>query len=184
MRRRIGQAAGGVTLIELAIALAILAILGVMGVPSFADLVARQRLHAAAHHLQADLALARQEAGRQALPVHLGFQRGGSWCYAVRAGTPPTTADCAPGTGRSASGASLLRAVHGSEWPGVRLVLSHDVLLDPQGRAGLGAGTVAQFALDDGRQLQVRITPLGRTAVCAPAVPIAGMPPCPAGPAG
>ena len=85
----------GFTLLELVITLAILAVLGASATPSFNALIDRQRLHAAARHLQADLALARHESGRRGLPVQLNFQPGAqpdttAWALAISsiAGSP------------------------------------------------------------------------------------------------
>ena len=61
--------AAGFTLIEMMIVIAIAAILLAAAVPSFTDLIIRQRLQAEGSALMADLALARSEAVRQSTTV-------------------------------------------------------------------------------------------------------------------
>ncbi len=166
--------APGFTLLELVIALAIVAILAALSVPTFASLVARQRLHAAVEHLRADIALARQEAGRRAQPVHLVFQPGSPWCYAI--GTGPV-GDCQQAV--AAPGSGLIKVVRGADQPGVRLLLATPMTLEGRtGGSGRAAG-LARFASAEGQELQVRLSPLGHASVCAPAAAVAGKPACP-----
>ena len=166
--------APGFTLLELVIALAIVAILAAMTVPTFASLVARQRLHAAAEHLKADIALARHEAGRRAQPVHLVFQPGSRWCYAI--GTGPV-GDCRGAV--VAAGNGLIKVVQGSDQPGVQLLLATPMTLDSRTGGSLRAEGLARFASAEGQQLQVRLSRLGHGSVCAPAAAVAGTPACP-----
>jgi type IV fimbrial biogenesis protein FimT len=164
----------GFTLVELVIALAIAAVLAAVGMPSFADLMARQRLQAVVEHLRADIALARREAGGRAQPVHIVFQPGADWCYAL--GTGPAT-DCRQATVAAAGG--LVKLVRGRDHPGVQLLQAQAMQLDPRTGAQPGGETFARFATTDGRQLQVRLGPLGHASVCAPAGPVGGAQPCP-----
>ncbi len=167
--------APGFTLLELAITLAIVAILAAMTVPTFGSLVARQRLHAAAEHLRADIALARQEAGRRAQPVHLVFQPGSRWCYAI--GTGPL-GDCLQAA--TAPGSGLIKVVRGADQPGVQLLLATPMTLDGRTGGSLRAEGLARFASAEGQQLQVRLSALGHASLCAPSAAVAGMPRCPA----
>ncbi len=166
-------AAAGFTLLELAIALAILAILAAVSVLPFASLVARQRLRATVEHLRADIALARQEASRRAQPVHLVFQPGSQWCYAI--GTGPL-GDCLQSSGGAGSG--LIKVVRGADQPGVQLLLATPMTLDGRTGGSLRAEGLARFASAQGQQLQVRLSALGHASVCAPAATVAGTPAC------
>lgn len=166
--------AGGFTLLELVIALTIVGMLGAMALPSFASLVARQRLHATAYHLQADITLARQEAGKRAQPVHLGFQPGTQWCYvlSVGIGIDCRQANVAPGNG-------VIKVVRAADHPGVLLLQADAMALDGHSGASLTGMGHARFASSEGQQLQVRLGQLGRASVCAPAAKVAGIPACP-----
>ena len=173
-------AAAGFTLLELVIALAITALLTAMAVPSFASLVAHQRLQATVEHLRADIALARQEAGRRAMPVHLVFQPGRNWCYAI--GTA-VSADCRQPVMPDASN-GLIKVVQGRDQPGVQLLLARAMTLDSRTGASLRLDGMARFASAEGQQLQVRLGRLGHASVCAPLATAARMPVCPADSAG
>lgn len=166
---------GGFTLLELVIALTIVGMLGAMALPSFASLVARQRLHAAAYHLQADITLARQEAGKRAQPVHLMFQPGTQWCYvlSVGIGIDCRQAAMAPGNG-------VIKVVRAADHPGVLLLEATAMALDGHSGASLTGMGHARFASSEGQLLQVRLGQLGRASVCAPAAKVAGIAPCPA----
>ena len=163
----------GFTLLELMIALAIAGVLAAMATPSFAELLARQRLQAVAHQLQADIALARQEASRRGQTVYLSFRTGARWCYALSAGG---ARDCTAGAGDSAT----IKVVHGPEFPGVTLAEASAIALDARQGAALNGSGQARFVSSLGDQLQVRLGPLGRGSLCAPAGAIAGTPACPA----
>ena len=177
---RAGAVATGFSLVELAIALAITAVLAAMAVPTFASLVARQRLQAAVEHLRADIALARQEAGRLALPVHLVFQPGRNWCYAI---TTAALADChQPALAGPETG--LIKVVQGRDQPGVQLLLARAMTLDSRTGASPRLDGMARFASAEGQQLQVRLGRLGHASVCAPFATAARMPVCPADAAG
>lgn len=173
------RTATGFTLLELAIVMAITVVLTAMAVPSYNALVARQRLQATVEHLRADIALARQEASRRALPVHLVFQPGARWCYAI--GTRPA-GDCLQATASPANG--LIKVVRGSDQPGVQLLAATPMGIDSRTGGSLGPGGLARFASADGQQLQVRLGAMGHASICAPAGGMASAPPCPPGPDG
>lgn len=166
--RRVPRA--GFTLVELAMAVAIAVVLAAVGLPSYADLVARQRLHSVVENLRADIALARREAGARAQAVRIGFMPGDDWCYLLTTGA---STDCRPSVS-----AGQLRRVRSQDSPGVRLLLAQTMQLDGRNAGQPGGESFARFGLADGRQLQVRLGPLGHASVCAPAVPMAGVPPC------
>src|SRR5689334_12981011 len=79
--------ARGVSLVEAAIVLAIVAIVGASAVPSFAALVDARRLAGAASRLAADLQLARSEAIARNRPLRLSVASGAdATCWAIHTG--------------------------------------------------------------------------------------------------
>lgn len=150
----------GLTLIELAITLAVLAILGAIALPSVGSSLDRQRLQASARALADDIAEARFEAARRGQALHLRATPGGSggagWCWSVSA-----SADCPCGQPQ----ACQLRNVRAADHPGVQLVSAQSLRLDPVGAAQ--AGTAALLESRRGERLRVDVSALGRSRVCA-----------------
>ncbi len=155
------------------IVLAVAALLGAAALPSTAAMLGRHRLQAAARHLQADLALARQEALRQGRVAHLVFEPGANWCYALSMGL---ASGCQAGS--AGVGGALLKVVRAEQYPDVVLLDAGAMALDARdGTSLLGQGR-AEFASVRGDRLTVNLSRLGRAALCAPAAPIAGLPAC------
>ncbi len=103
----------GLTLMELMVTVAIMAILIVLVVPSFNSFLARGRLTGAAEALAQDLQLARSEAMRRNTEVRFSFSPGGTWCYgSVAAGTACTC---------TTLNSCTLRQVDGGAYPGVTM---------------------------------------------------------------
>ena len=170
LRRR-----SGFTLLELAVVMAVTIVLGALAVPSFSGLVARQRLKSVAHGLQADIALARQEAGRSGLVVHLMFHPGPQWCYALSAGIG---VDCRQAV--TTPGGGILKVVRAADHAGTTLVEASAMAIDPRSGTSLLAEGHARFvSTQAGQQLQVQLGRLGRASVCAPAAPVPSTPACP-----
>ena len=136
----------------------------------------RHRLKAAAGHLQADIALARHEASRRGQAVTLQFQTGNPWCYSVSTGG---AVDCRLSS--TPPDPQLIKRVQATDHPGITLLQASPMVLDPQTGTRLEqlASGHARFASREGRQLQVRLGPLGRASLCGPAAPDPGLPPCP-----
>jgi prepilin-type N-terminal cleavage/methylation domain-containing protein len=164
----------GVTLLELVIALAVLALLLSMAGPPYAGMVARHRLIAAAEHLAADLAEARQESARRGVAVYAVFQPGQAWCYAI-ALNPDTPCASSGGTG-------ALKLVSSADHPGIALLEAANLSFDARDGSSLQAAVGhARFASARGDQVQVQVSRLGRAGVCAPAdtsSPRADLPRC------
>lgn len=181
----------GFTLVEVAITLALMVVLGSLAVPSFSTQIARQRLQSAARNLQADVARARLEADKAGRPVALRFQPGRDWCYVLGpsstaeagAHTAPPPADCQS----AALPPGQLKRVRAADTPDVALLDASPMLItDRSGnhptqqlRSSL-AGGQARFASlsQPGQELLVRLGPQGRASLCAPADPVPGTPPC------
>ncbi|MDP3083312.1 MAG: GspH/FimT family pseudopilin [Rubrivivax sp.] len=157
----------GLTLIELMMALAVVAILAAMAAPSFGSQVNRQRLKAAAEGLAADLAEARFEAARRGQALHVGFNGGADWCYTI---ATVSACDC-----RTAQPCQL-KTVRSADLPGVQLLQAADTSFDTQGASP--APGIALWQSARGEQLRVASTSMGRARICAPAGPVSGHPAC------
>jgi len=158
----------GLTLIECMVAIGILAVLTSLAVPSFGQIMARQRLKAAAEGLAMDLAEMRFQAVRRGQPVHVHFDTGSAWCYALSA---------AAGCDCRVEQSCQLKAVQASDHPGVELVDGQEAVFDPRQPLQPRVGH-AQLRGADGAQLRVALGPLGRATVCAPQAAVAGYPKC------
>jgi len=173
MRNRLAvarRAARGITLIECVIAIAIVAALMSIALPSFGEVMARARLRAAAQDLALGLGNARLESVRGGAGlVHVTLRPGTSWCWAV--GSTPDI-DChnpAPG--------SALHVVRADDYAGVTMTRGVSASFD--GRDTLAAaGLAAEFALAQGQQLRVQVTPLGRAIICSPQGSLLDFPRC------
>ena len=171
-------ARAGLTLIEMMITLAVMAVLGAVAMPSLWAIAARGRLQSVAHQLQADVALAKLESARYGQAVHLRFQPGAHWCWQLSTGPG---GDChQPGAGL-ANG--VLRVVRGADHPGIELLAASTILVDqsrPGALTGLHNPGQALFGTREGLQLRVRVGPQARASLCSVGLPINGTPPCPA----
>lgn len=160
----------GLTLIELMVALAIVALLMTLAVPSFGAMLARQRLKAAAEQLAADLAEARLLAAQRAQPLHLNLQPGAQWCWSL---SSASGCDC-----RVAQSCQL-KTVRAGDHPGVQLIDGSELRIDARAIGVLPPASGAALLLgQQGSSLRVALTPLGRAKVCAPGAAVPGYPGC------
>lgn len=165
----------GITLVELVLTIAVLAILAGAGAPPMLALLERMRLGSAAEALRADLLLARSEALRRNTPVTVSIRSDAThtrWCYAL---STDDACDCfrrgncrlrhAPGRGGS-----------GSEFRGLRLGSNFrgGALRFFPARGTATAGTVWLAA--GGHRVEIKVSALGRVRACAHG--LRGYPPC------
>ena len=179
MRRVHALPTTGMTMVEVTAVLVIMTLLMTMAVPSLGSFVARHRLRAAAEHLATDLGEARHEAAKRRQTMHLAIASGSHWCYAI---ATAASAAC------DGSDSRALRSVRGSEHPGITVIEASPFSFDPATGASLankaqlnGAAAVhghAVLASSRGDVVQVRISQLGRPAVCAMDAPVGNLPRC------
>ncbi len=165
----------GVTLIELMMGLAVLAILGALALPAMGSRLERQRLALAAETMAADLTEARFEAARRGLGMQLqalGSADGTQWCWLVAPASGGTRADCGCAQTRSCGH----RSVAATDHPGVKMKQGRQVLLSADGAAV--ASTAAVFESPRGDRLQVDMLALGRARICSPAALVGRYPAC------
>lgn len=166
--------ARGVTLLELLVALAVLAILVAAGVPGLREFIITQRLKAAAETVYADLTLARDEAlhRNRTISIAFEFEEGGTrWCFA-----PSDHLPCDCQRGECGIGA---HSAHGTTEAAFREIslrtnFYHQVVSFHPVRGTANPGTVALTASD--QIIEVRVSNLGRIRLCA--VELGGYPIC------
>jgi len=159
----------GLTLLELLVALAIVAVMMTLALPSFGNILARHRLKAAAEQLSADLGELRLMAAQRGEPLHLDLQPGAQWCYAL---ATVSGCDC-----RVPQGCQL-KTVRAADHPGVTLLAGSGMLVGARAVGPLPDGGQALLQGSEGVQLRVGLTPLGRPKVCAPGGAVPGYPGC------
>jgi type IV fimbrial biogenesis protein FimT len=159
----------GMTLIELLLALAIVALLLTLALPSFGGMVARHRLKAAAEQLAADLGELRLLAAQRGQVLHLNLQPGPQWCWSLA-----TAGGCDCRVPQQCQ----LKTVRAADHPGVLLVAGGELRLDPRTQGVQAADAAALLQGSGDARLRVGLTPLGRPKVCAPGAAVAGYPGC------
>jgi len=162
----------GLTLLELMIAVAIVAVLASLALPSMGAAAARHRLKAAAEALAADLTEARLESARRGAPLHLSARTGTDWCWAT---VSASGCDC------HAALPCRIRPALAADHPGVRLVDAGPVSFLPTGDHSLAASastTVGLLESARGERLQVDLGRLGRARICAPGGAVPGYAAC------
>jgi type IV fimbrial biogenesis protein FimT len=162
LRKRPGA---GLTLVELAVAIALLALLATLGTPHFADLLAKHRLRGAGETLLADLSEARFAAAQRGQPIHVNFRTGTPWCWAVA-----NNANCDCQVPQSCR----IKASTDKDHPGVSLTNTVDARFEPD---GMGSGK-AELHSNRGHQLRIEIGPTGRARLCSPGATDARYPAC------
>jgi len=151
----------GLTMIELAITIAVLVLLATLALPSFNARIERQRLAGAAQALAADLSDARFEAVRRGRPLHVEpTQISGAWCWSVA-----TEPGCSCTQTQTQPQACLLRAVQSGSYAGIAMASGRAVRLDPTGTSE--TQTIAVFSSARGERLRVDTQALGRVNICS-----------------
>ena len=161
-------APAGFTLVELMAVLAIMAILGSLGVPAFRDLLLNQRLAAASNGFVAALNLARTEAIQRSQKVHVLALEANDWStgWAVRAG-PDDALQTLRKFERLPNGVSIDAALGDGFVQG--LDYDSNGFSRRAGGSGFGAGCLTLKA-ESGRRTSIVVSASGRARVCNPDV--------------
>jgi prepilin-type N-terminal cleavage/methylation domain-containing protein len=154
----------GLTLMELMVTVAILAILVALAMPSFNAYLAKGRLSGAAEALAQDLQLARSEALRRNDAVTISFTSGTAWCYGTI--LSDTACNC------TQTGNCSLRRVDNSDYAGVTMsavsfgspAATFTAFMPRQGLAN--DGTV-EFTHASAGTLRVSLGTAGQVRICS-----------------
>lgn len=160
-----GPARRGLTLVELAVVIGLLATVATIAIPSFADHLARHRLKAAGEALVIDLSEARWTAAQRGKAMHLNFASGASWCWSM---AETAACDC------RVPQACRIKAVGPAQWKGIELANAEDAHFEPE---GTGGGR-AELRSSRGHVLRVEVSPMGRARLCSPRGDMPGLAGC------
>lgn len=159
----------GVTLIELMITIAIIAIIAAWALPSYQRILERNELRESTEALKNDLNLARSEAVKRSTPVFVNFQAGAAgsatpWCYGI---STAASCDCSPDDPTAST--CEYRSVYGDQFPSTGMNQSTDITFENR-RGTLSAPntavTIGMSSTNFGSQVQISLA--GRISATDP----------------
>jgi type IV fimbrial biogenesis protein FimT len=162
----------GVTLVEAAVVLAIVAIVAGSAVPGFQAFIERQRLEAAADQLGTDLRFARAEAIARNAGLRVSVQTAPSGtCYVIHSGAPGECRCEATGPAHCQGDARELKTTHLPQREGITLhANTSSMLFDPLHGTCTPTGTLRVVAAS-GRAIHQVVNVMGRVRACSPQGP-------------
>jgi len=173
---RTPRAPRGLTLIECAIIIAILALVVSAAAPSFAAFIETRRIEGVARQLALDLRVARDEALRRRSGVRVSVHAG-DWgsCWVVHTGAAGQCPCDAAGAAACAGEAVVLKAVHLPAEGRIAVRANASIRFDPLHGVATPAGTLKVVAAS-GRAVHQVVNIAGRVRSCtstvdAPPVP-------------
>ena len=184
-RRRGGS---GFTLVEVLVAVAVLAVLLALAAPGFGDLIDRHRLANQTEAVTDLLQLWRAEAIRHSgtagtRSVALTVNPGSAWSLGLAHGETACTPglDCTLNQG----GESVSHVLLPEECPactmplpGTRQVIVFSFRGFVESNTGVGSDRVIMLQSPAGRATRITISKIGRFSVCTPSGPVGGYAPC------
>lgn len=177
----------GVTLLELAIALAIIAVLSALAVPGFAQMIQNSRIRAVSESILSGMQVARAEAVKRNRPVQFDLRAGAAWSVCtmpLAPGACPVPDNATTIQGRSASDGSADVSVETSN-AGPFIFNSLGALTSPVPTAANGLVSIDINSLAspvNSRRLRIVIGAGGTVKSCDPKLSSTGTDPrrCPA----
>jgi len=140
----------GFTLTELMITVAIIGIVASLAVPSFQDMIERNRLKEAIESLKSDLMFARTEAIKRSTNINVTIVGTSSWCYGIN----NDNSACACGTANDCG----IKAVDGSQFQGTTIEVDDTVFNFRRGTARAMGSTISTSNFS----ARVRVSNTGR----------------------
>lgn len=154
----------GFTLIELMVALAVLAILLTVGVPSFQSLFERNRAKTTAESVRGFFDEARAEALRRNLPLRVTVSAGENWCL----GLSLAECDCAEANSCVIDGRErVLSAQSFRAYPLQSSFAAGNTVFEPRRGTASASGLVTVQAPNG--SVSINLNRLGRTSTCSTA---------------
>lgn len=155
----------GVTLAETMIVVAIIGILAAIAVPSYQDMIERNRLKQAAEALKSDLQFARTEAIKQSKDIIVSRTTGnaGAWCYGLSATT--TSCDCKQATAATTDDCEI-KSISGAAYGTTNMVSSSGNSTFSFRRGTIGANGVTFNSSN--YEVRVIFSDSGRVRICTP----------------
>lgn len=167
-RHRAHRRCGGLTLLEVLVALAILGVLASLAMPAIARVVDRWKLQAVAERLVHDLAAARFDAARLGQAQQVVIQDGPAWCWSVSA-----LESCGCGEPQPCQRQRVAAPRHST----IRLAGAPVIRFESNAAAQPGSPSV-EAVTPHGDRLRVVLTPMGRARICSPEGPRMGYAAC------
>ncbi len=181
-------------MLELLITMAILSIILSVSIPNFSDFRETQRLIGAAEQIYGHIQQARSEAISRNIAGYVNFSANDTtnWVYGVSTVSslcdltvtvPTTTNACVivmddgdgvvdPGDGSVDSADLVLMRFSSADYPGVSMSISNfssgntQITFDPV--RGTATSGQMDFQIQNGNQLRIKTSQLGRTSLCSP----------------
>jgi len=150
----------GFTLVEMAVVMAVMAILLAAAVPSYSRFLVRKQMELAGESLVLDLRLAREESVRHGQNTFVSYRSGEHWCWGISRGQP---CDCAFAS--SAGQRCNVARADSAEFPRVRMDRADGVEFEHTMGRALAPGSVL-FSGGPEQKLRVEVNSLGRASMC------------------
>ncbi|TRX02945.1 GspH/FimT family pseudopilin [Candidatus Methylobacter oryzae] len=169
------QKNAGFTVLEIMIVVAIACILAAVAVPSFQDMIERDRLKQVVESLKSDLQFARTEAIKRNQDIHFSRSSGnaGAWCYGLN---PDANCNCAT------PGSCAVKTISGSDFG---TIVNMDAAATNNSTFDFRRGTIGANRVTfstDSYVARVFFSDIGRVRTCTPPVSgktgLPGYPPC------
>lgn len=177
MRSGTSHNARGFTMVELAIVLALAAILMSLAAPSFMNTLARKRMEGVAEVFGTDLQYARSEAVARNLEVRVAAAAANT-CYIVYASPTAATCTCSPAASCTAPATEIKTVNLAGSGTGISADVSFN--FEPvRGMIADASSPELTFSSTGGAwQLKTTVTAFGRASTCSPSGSLKGYPSC------